>query len=122
MAYSIEARSPFQSEELIGVGLRSMKHSKFRKFKKEILTNEFPELLKLPILQRKAGFISPLGFWLRNNKDLIFDSIDYARKFLDYNTTELKSLAIAPSQKDYQKINILWSLIVLVRWHASQFK
>jgi len=119
MWYSIEARSPFQCERVIGHGLKSMQRGNFRRLQKEILYLEYPELKKLPINQKKLGFISPVGHWLRNNPDLISSTIENLSKHLELNQKELLRLASAPFRQSFTDIKTLWSLVILNRWFMS---
>jgi asparagine synthase (glutamine-hydrolysing) len=121
MAHSIEARSPFQSERLIGLGYRKMLENDFKVLNKRILIDQFPELKKLPINSTKMGFISPLGYWLRNNPELVFDSVKYLKLNFNFNKDELDLLSISPRNNRYSEFNFLWSLIVLAKWHESEF-
>jgi asparagine synthase (glutamine-hydrolysing) len=116
MWYSIEARSPFQSENVIREGYFEMSKHKFGKVKKEVLFEAFPGLNKMPINTNKSGFISPLGYWLRNNPNLIRSSIKNVAKQLSLNEKELANLCNAPHNKDWKNFKLLWSLIVLERW------
>lgn len=120
MAHSIEARSPFQSEQLIGLGYRKMLENNFTVLNKRLLVDQFTELKKLPINSTKMGFISPLGYWLRNNPELVLDSIKYLKINFNFNHNELDRLAISPNNNRYSEFNFLWSLIVLAKWHESQ--
>ena len=116
MWYSIEARSPFQSERVIGSGYKKMNDLNFSKVSKEVLKSAFPDLKKLPILYSKHGFISPLGYWLRNNSELIEDSLESISNYLPFERKELSSLSQAAQNRDYAQFKLLWSLIVLNRW------
>jgi len=120
MWYSIEARSPFQCERVIGHGLKSMQRDNFRRLQKEILYLEYPELKKLPINQKKLGFISPVGHWLRNNPNLISSTIENLSKHLELNQKELLRLASAPFKQNFTDIKTLWSLVILNRWFMSR--
>ena len=120
MWYSIEARSPFQCERVIGHGLKSMQMDNFRKLQKEILFLEYPELKILPINQRKLGFISPVGHWLRNNPDLISSTIENLPKHLELNQNELLKFTYAPFKQNFTDIKTLWSLVILTRWFMSR--
>jgi len=113
---SIEARSPFQSERVIGLGYNLMKSTKFSKIKKEILFDSFPRLKTLPILKSKTGFISPVGYWLRNNEKLIDYSIKSISEHLPLKRNELNKLIKAPENGEFKNIKILWSLIILNKW------
>jgi asparagine synthase (glutamine-hydrolysing) len=120
MWYSIEARSPFQSESVVGQGLNEMAKFKFSKLNKKILIEAFPDLYNLPINKAKMGFISPVGHWLRHNKDLIGDSVNYLSSKFNYDKKELIRLAESPKKRNYEEIRFLWSLIVFCKWHDSQ--
>jgi hypothetical protein len=120
MWYSIEARSPFQSESVVGHGLNEMAKLKFNKLRKRILIEAFPDLYNLPINKAKMGFISPVGHWLRHNDDLIGDSVNYLSSKFNYDKKELLRLAESPKKKNYEEIRFLWSLIVFCKWHDSQ--
>jgi asparagine synthase (glutamine-hydrolysing) len=116
MWHSIEARSPFQSERVVGSGYRNMNDVNFSKVNKEILKDAYPELKKLPILSSKYGFISPLGHWLRNNPELIEDSLENITKYLPFNRKELDLLSSSAKNRNFVQFKVLWSLIVLNRW------
>ena len=120
MWYSIEARSPFQSESVVGQGLNEMAKFKFSKLNKKILIETFPDLYNLPINKAKMGFISPVGHWLRHNEDLVGDSVNYLSSKFNYDKKELIRLAESPKKKNYEEIRFLWSLIVFCKWHDSQ--
>jgi asparagine synthase (glutamine-hydrolysing) len=116
MWYSIEARSPFQSEAVIGNGYQKMNNSNFLNIKKELLVEAFPDLETLPVLSSKHGFISPIGFWLRNNKELIAESLNSISNYLPFERNQLVRLSSAPQSGNYNDFKLLWSLIVLNRW------
>ena len=116
MWYSIEARSPFQSENLVRSGYDIMKFFEFNKLEKKVLFQTFPDLYSLPLLKNKIGFLSPLGHWLRSNPEMITDSINYLEKLSLFNVEELSKLSRAPKNGEYQKFKLLWSLIVLSKW------
>lgn len=116
MWHSIEARSPFQSERVIGTAYRKMQDSNFSKVKKEILINNFPEIRRYPTLPSKYGFISPLGYWLRNNPELIKASLDSITNYLPFESGYLSVLSHAASNHNFNDFKLLWSLIVLNRW------
>ena len=122
MWYSTEARSPFQDEVVISSAINSMKVLNYQVLDKFLLKNIYPELNEFRIeSQGKLGFISPLGYWLRNNPDLIMDSINYLVKNFNFSRRKLLELSKAPKQGNYFDFNLLWSLIVLSRWHSLKF-
>jgi asparagine synthase (glutamine-hydrolysing) len=116
MWHSIEARSPFQSEDLVRSGYEIMKSFEFNKLGKKVLFQKFPDLYSLPILTNKSGFISPLGHWLRSNPEMIKECIDYLKKISLFNAKELSELSKAPINGEYKKFKLLWSLLVLSKW------
>ena len=113
---SIEARSPYQSERVIGIGYKLSNRNRFKEVNKELLINSFPSLSNLPLLQTKTGFISPIGSWLRSNPVLISESLNSISDFLPFQKNELQVLSTSAEKKDYKNIKLLWSLIVLNRW------
>ena len=116
MWYSIEARSPFQSERVIGNGYKKMSNSNFLIVNKELLVKAYPDLKTLPVLSSKHGFISPIGFWLRNNKEMIKGSLNSISNYLPFDRNQLARLGNAPQSNTYEDFKLLWSLIVLNRW------
>jgi asparagine synthase (glutamine-hydrolysing) len=121
MRYSIEARSPFQDENLIGIGYRAMEKSNFNLVNKELLFKAFPNLFKIPINKNKMGFISPFGFWLRSNPELIKNSTQNLNSYFDIDQNEVEILTRSPKLGDYNGFKLLWSLIVLERWLAVNY-
>ena len=120
MWHSIEARSPFQSENVIGDGLKFMSVSNFKYSKRDIFHTFFPALKLLPTIPQKTGFISPLGYWLRNNPQLIMESINYIRETIPLDKKISKSLIESPKNYDYDKMKILWNVITLSYWTKNQ--
>ena len=119
MYNSIEARSPFQDDRVIAAGLNEMEKYKFKRIEKKILWDSFPEMQSLGVRPDKAGFISPVGHWLRSNPTLASDSLDHLHLLGDFNIEQMKKLLSAPANGNYRKIMQLWSLIVLSRWILS---
>lgn len=116
MWYSIEARSPYQSERVIGIGNTIMEKYNFEKVRKELLFDSFPKISTLPTLSSKSGFISPLGYWLRSNPEMIRNSIESLTQYLPFDKIKLLELGRSPEKKNYSDFKFLWSLIVLNRW------
>jgi asparagine synthase (glutamine-hydrolysing) len=113
---SIEARSPFQAERIIGLGYSKLKSSNYNILDKKILRDSIVDLRTLPIVNKKLGFISPLGHWLRLNPDLVFQSIQYLKQNTDFNKHELEKIMISFQKNNYQDFKLIWSLIVLSSW------
>jgi asparagine synthase (glutamine-hydrolysing) len=116
MWHSIEARSPFQSENMVISGYRAMESKKFKDLDKKILFETFPILRSLPILKNKSGFISPLGHWLRTNPKLIAEITVHLKSLSLFNERELLKLSESPIKGEYEKFKLLWSLIVFSKW------
>ena len=113
---SIEARSPFQAERIIGLGYSKLRSSNYRILDKKILRDSIIDLKTLPIVNKKLGFISPLGHWLRSNPDLVFQSMQYLKQSTDFNKHELKKIMVSFQKNNYQDFKLIWSLIVLSSW------
>jgi asparagine synthase (glutamine-hydrolysing) len=116
MFHSIEARSPFQSEKVIGSSIAEMAKGNFNKLEKKLLINNFPLLRSLPVNKAKLGFISPLGQWLRSSPELINESIKRLQVNFDFDNKELDRLIKSPSKGNYRDFRYLWNLIVLASW------
>ena len=69
MHYSIEARSPFQDENVIDCALTFMEKTEYKVLGKKFLWDAFPEVKSIGVRDDKAGFISPVGHWLRGNPE-----------------------------------------------------
>ena len=120
MWHSIEARSPFQSEAVVGNAYNNMGKSRFQKSSKEILLESYPEIELLTKQPNKQGFISPVGYWLRNNPELVMYSIENLIDKLPFNQTEMRKISKGALEKNFDKIKILWSLVVLNCWIVSK--
>lgn len=116
MYYSIEARSPFQDENVIEYALKYMEETRYKILGKKLLWESFPEMKALGVRQDKAGFISPVGHWLRGNPDLVKSSIEALSCRLPLNSDYLEKLRRAPNSGEYRNIMKLWSLVVLSYW------
>ena len=121
MHYSLEARSPFQDDDLIQRGLEEMSTARYKKLNKDLLRQAFPEMGSLGVRSDKAGFISPIGHWLRGNSNLIEQSFLTLREndliSRDYGNDVWSSL----NTGNFQGITKLWSLVVLGRWLELSF-
>lgn len=116
MYHSIEARSPFQDRIVVSTARKLMRESKYKVLNKKLLRDAFPELKDLGVREDKAGFISPLGHWLRGNPELIWSTVDYLENRLGWNKIELLKLANSPKTGNFRNLIQLWNLIVFVRW------
>lgn len=116
MHYSIEARSPFQDERVIESALKYMERTKYRVLGKDVLRQSFPELKKLGVREDKAGFISPIGHWLRGNPKLVESALKKLTEAFPFDENYLRKLSNSPNDGNYRGIMQLWSLIVLSYW------
>lgn len=116
MHYSIEARSPFQDENVIDCAISYMESSNYKALAKKFLWESFPEMKKLGVRNDKAGFISPVGHWLRANPEVVSSAIQALDKRLPFDKGYLLKLADSPYSGEYRNIMKLWSLVVLSYW------
>lgn len=116
MEYSIEARSPFQDDDVIALGQQLMGEENYKLLNKKILRDVFPETVNLGVRDDKAGFTSPVGHWLRANPDFLADSLRRLNNFEIFSNSYLETLITAPRTGSYQKIMQSWTLLVFSRW------
>jgi asparagine synthase (glutamine-hydrolysing) len=116
MAFSIEARSPFQDENVIEIANRLMAQTKFTKLDKINLKKEFPELNTLQVKNEKVGFTSPLGHWMREDPQFIRESIEFLQSQTGWNRTALEYFLDAQFKNDYKTNMQLWTLVVYSNW------
>ena len=116
MAFSIEARSPFQDERVIKMANQLMRENHFKSNKKEFLRKLFPELRDFGVRDDKAGFISPVGHWLRTNPSLMTTGLEAVVNSGLFNSDEIVRRRNDQFSGDFNKIRQLWSLVVLGYW------
>ena len=119
MEYSIEARSPFQDDFVISKSKNMMSGLGFRVLNKELLRSEFPEVEKLGVRVDKAGFTSPVGHWLRNNKEFLSSSLNELNRYGVFSEGYMRKLHSAPDSGSYQLIMQAWTSLVFARWMKS---
>lgn len=120
MFHSIEARSPFQDDDLVNLANRKMMESGFKKLNKEILKSEFPEVKDLGVMTEKVGFISPVGHWMRSNPELVNSSLRFLISTEEFKIDKLRTLANEALSGNFRKISQIWNLIVYVQWIKLQ--
>jgi asparagine synthase (glutamine-hydrolysing) len=120
MWFSMEARSPFQSEQIVASGYHDMAIHKFKHVNKELLLDLYPEVANLPINRQKHGFISPLGHWMRTMPNLVEDSLKVLLNFLPLQTRETGRIIASAKNGNYDDMRILWRLVILGEWFNSQ--
>jgi asparagine synthase (glutamine-hydrolysing) len=116
MEYSIEARSPFQDDNLYEWWLNRGEFGISASLNKRELWRAFPELKELGISKQKKGFISPLGHWIRNNLEWINANLNWLAQqglITRKSPWELSQIANGGNLKSLQKI---WTVLVLSRW------
>jgi len=116
MKYSIEARSPFQDENVIKFAENAMSRTHFKVLNKEILRDEFPELKNLPIKHEKVGFTSPVGHWMREDPEFIISSINYLLEMPQFNQKYLTKFKNMQFKGDFRTNMQLWTLVVYANW------
>lgn len=116
MYHSIEARSPFQDRDVVVAAREVMNDNKYKILQKKLLRDAFPELKELGVRDDKAGFISPLGHWLRGNPDLIHQTLHFLESHFKWDSRELSKYYTSPQRGNFRELIQLWTLIVFVRW------
>jgi asparagine synthase (glutamine-hydrolysing) len=116
MGFSIEARSPFQDENVIDHAHCFMSRNLGNQIDKVALRNAFPELEWLGIRPDKSGFISPVGHWLRGNSNYVRSKINTLTSSSFFKRGSLDRFKGAEQSGDYNRIMKLWSLLVLSCW------
>lgn len=119
MSRSIEPRCPFQDYELSHFVVKSRFLRDFGDSHKELLKHLFPELRDLPLLERKSGFISPIGHWVRSNREEINQSIS---KLIDRGVLKSQSneqFMATAHISDFKLLRQIWTLYILSEWIES---
>ena len=116
MFFSIEARSPFQDENVIKFANDAMMNSEFRELNKKILRDEFPEIKDFPVKKEKVGFTSPVGHWMREDARFVNDSLDILCELKEFNAKYLNTFKDSQFRGDYRTNMQLWTLVVYANW------
>jgi len=116
MYYSIEARSPFQDDEVVALGRELMSNSKYKRLEKVLLKETFPELASLGVRPDKAGFVSPVGHWLRGNQNLVSKSLNCLVENNILDKGEVEYWLTTPELGDFSLLKKLWALTILGVW------
>jgi asparagine synthase (glutamine-hydrolysing) len=119
MNFSIEARSPFLDDEMFQYAFSRATKGKFIP-KAEFFKSEFPELLELPVLTEKKGFISPIGHWLRGNPTFVRDQMEQLIAQFGFNKRFIEDLTLSPLNGDFENIKKLWALLTFSVWSELQ--
>ena len=122
MAFSIEARSPFQDERVIEVAHQIMNENRFKSHDKQTLRKLFPSLNVAGVRDDKAGFISPVGHWLRTNPQIVSNGLDAVLNSGLFNKNEIARRRNDQFSGDFTRIRQLWSLVVLGYWFLHTWK
>lgn len=116
MEYSVEARSPFQDDEVIALSQELMQKTNYKILNKNILRDVFPETVSLGVRDDKAGFTSPVGHWLRSNPDFLAQSFQNLHRYEIFSKTYLEKLIMAPNTGSYKLIMQAWTTLIFSRW------
>jgi asparagine synthase (glutamine-hydrolysing) len=116
MHFSLEARSPFQDEDVISAADRIMHGTNYKLLDKKTLKNEFQELKLLKVKKQKDGFISPLGHWMRENPEFIRESLEYLGNLPNWNRSAISNFQNSQFSGDYKTNMQLWTLTVYSTW------
>ena len=122
MSYSLEARSPFEDEVVRSYAREVIRNEQSKISKREIFLEAFPELINFRVQQEKVGFISPIGHWLRNNRKLVSESLNFLASNLGFNRALLDELNGAPDRGNFTELTKLWTLVVLAQWNMNHAK
>ncbi len=120
MSFSLEARSPFQDENIINFAYSAMKRGEWRLLNKRILRDEFPEIMNLPIKGEKVGFTSPVGHWMREDPSFVNKSLDLLCELEEFNGEYISSFKDSQFRGDYRINMQLWTLVVYANWIKLQ--
>ena len=119
MAYSIEARCPFQDSNIIELALNTdLKAGVGKHLAKADLIRAFPELDDLRLQERKVGFISPLGNWIRVNKKYVEENLTYLAEtgFMLCEFHNIIETQEGLANGDFSTLRKMWTLLVVSRW------
>lgn len=118
MFYSVEARSPFQDDQLSALWQNRNKRQVLKRVGKRDLWDAFPELRKLKLPQKKVGFSSPLGHWLRANTDWTIQTIKWLESagIMKPKVMLANEINADLQNGEYNKLQKLWTLVVLSIW------
>jgi asparagine synthetase B (glutamine-hydrolysing) len=120
MAHSIEARSPFQSEELINRCLSLPPTSLVGEKTKTKMREAFPELERLvKVREDKAGFQSPIGYWLRENRDYFSQIILDGSKEMEFSQKQIGRLMKDGFTGTHLQRVKIWTLASLFVWNKT---
>ena len=120
MAHSIEARSPFQSEELINRCLSLPPTTLVGEKTKTKMREAFPELERLvKVRQDKAGFQSPIGYWLRENRDYFSQIILDGSKEMEFSQKQIEQLLKNGFTGTHLQRVKIWTLASLFVWNKT---
>jgi asparagine synthase (glutamine-hydrolysing) len=121
MEFSVEARSPFQDDDLFAF-LKNLNLRKRDYEGKKLLFSAFPELNQLRLQDKKIGFISPIGHWLRCNKEFVRARIRFLDELEVWRPISLIDLEESFSSGNLKKLQQIWTLVVLSRWIENHNK
>ena len=122
MAFSIEARSPFQDDTVASEFSKCDERVIRSRLGKKQLIEAFPELNDLGVLEKKLGFVSPMGHWLRENEPEIQDKISFLSQIPIFTNVSKINVNSYLYSKDFKSLRQIWTLYVLAKWFVRSQK
>ena len=122
MKYSVEARSPFQDETVRMIAKKLIRDEPRRTSKRDFMVKAFPELAGFNLQKEKVGFISPIGHWLRGNRELITESLDFLVLKEHFSRQAIDYFRGAPDRGNFSELTKLWTLLVFAQWSMNHEK
>jgi asparagine synthase (glutamine-hydrolysing) len=117
MAHSIEVRNPFEDENVISKMLSIEPKLLVGTTNKPYLLKMFPELQELiDVNQIKSGFQSPIGYWLRSNREYFSNLVIELSTLLEMNKDALNKLVRIGFDGSHVQRMQIWSLASLAQW------
>lgn len=120
MAFSVEARSPFQDDRIYEWWMSRSSSAIVRGLGKRNLLKAFPEVGKMGVLKGKKGFISPLGHWIRSNPVWIKSNLDWLANLGVISISTTSEIQEISHSGDFRKLQQLWTLVVISCWLRVQ--
>jgi hypothetical protein len=99
-----------------------MLKNRFKSHDKQQLRRLFPELKTAGVRNDKAGFISPVGHWLRTNPHIVKKGLEAVTSSGLFKNDEIARRVNDQFSGDFNRIRQLWSLVVLGYWFLHSWE